>query len=108
MSEAWFTPGAAQYFALASVLSLTALATPLIARGKHRALIVNLWRAILAAGLALFAAGVWAYADGQPPHVTLPLLAAGLAMAGGFAISLYFVTRAYRSAEQRKIAAREL
>jgi len=108
MSEAWFAPEAAQYFPLVSVLSLTALAAPLIARGKHRGAILTIWGAIVAFGMALLATGAFALIDHQPYHVAAPLLITGLAIASAYSFSAFFVLRSYRMAEQRKVAAREL
>lgn len=108
MSHEWFSPAAATWFASAGILCLTALAAPVIAKGRHKKLVVGTWSAAIALGALLLAAGVVAALSGQPQHVTLPLLATGLVMGGGYGISILYVLRAYRMAESRKVAAREL
>jgi hypothetical protein len=108
MTDAWFAPDFAYYFSGAGLLSLTALAAPVIARGKHRRAIISLWSAIIIAGLALLIAGIIAWLGRQPNHVTAPLLMTGFAIAAAYGFSMVFVLRVYRLAEQRKIAAKEL
>lgn len=108
MPDAWFPPDGAYFFALAGLLSLTALAAPWIARGDKAQIVRSVWSAIIALGGVFFALGLTAYVQAQPPHVYAPLLATGAAMALGYALSLVFVLRAYRLAERRKIAAHEL
>ncbi len=108
MTNAWFSPEAAVWFAGAGVLCLTALAAPVIARGSRKRLIIGIWAGAIALGVVLLAAGVAGGMSGQPQHVVLPLLVTGLVMAAGYGISILFVLRAYRMAESRKVAAREL
>lgn len=108
MTEPWFPAGDAVWFAAVGALGLTALAAPVILKGWHRATITGLWSTIIALGGIMFAAGLVAWQSGQPIHVTLPLLVTGGAVAIAYAISLVFVLRIYRQAEQRKVAAREL
>jgi CHASE2 domain-containing sensor protein len=108
MTHQWFSPEDAIWFASAGVLSLTALAAPVIARGRHKRLIVGTWGVTIVAGMLLLVAGVIAVLEGQPGHVVVPLMATGVIMAVGYGISLLFVLRAYRIAEHRKVAAREL
>lgn len=108
MTEPWFSPDTATYFAMAGLLGLTALAAPLIIRGRHRRLVLWLWGLVIALGFALLAAGLLALADGQPSHVTLPLLVTGAAMSVFYGFSLLLVYRIYRQAERRRIAAYDL
>ncbi|MBP2157472.1 MULTISPECIES: hypothetical protein [Asticcacaulis] len=108
MMEAWFPPDGAYYFASASLLCLTALAAPTIAKGRRRTLIVGIWGAVIALGLGLLGLGGLALIGHQPGYVVTPLLATGLVMSVGYGVSLLFVLRAYRMAERRRVAAREL
>ena len=108
MTHEWFSPEAATWFASAGFLCLTALAAPVIAKGRHKRVVIGTWSALIALGVLLLIAGVAAGPSGQPVHVVLPLAATGLVMAAGYGLSILFVLRAYRMAEHRKVAAREL
>lgn len=108
MTEPWFEPSAARYFALFALLGLTALATPWIVRGRYRRLVQGIWIAIIIAGAALVFLGVTALVEGQPYHVTATLLLTGAPTCFCYAVSLYFIERVYQHAERRKVAAREL
>ena len=108
MVEAWFSPEAAYGFSGLAVLGLTALFAPAIVKGRHRRAIVSLWSAIIVLGAGLLVAGLVAWTGRQPVHVTVPLIASGLAIVLAYAVSLVFVLKVYRVAELRKVAAREL
>ncbi|WP_443748386.1 hypothetical protein [Asticcacaulis solisilvae] len=108
MSEAWFPPEGALWFTGLCALGLTALAAPAISKGRYRTIVVGIWRAIIALGFALLAAGLVAWRGHQPLYVTLPLTISGGVIGAGYALSLVFVLKGYRVAEQRKVAAREL
>ena len=108
MTEAWFSPQTANYFSFLSLLALCALFRVPARRGRFRGLALGLWNAMTAFGVVLFAAGLLAFAIGQPPDVSRTLMLSGFLVGLVFVITRRGLTRCYMEAELRRTVAADL
>lgn len=106
--NAWFEPQVAPWLSFLSLLSLLAVLSASAEVGKYRtAVIGTLLGAVVLGVVFLVVAGV-AQLSEQPWYVVLPFLLTGVALTAACLGGLPGVRRAYRRAEERKIAARNL
>ncbi|MFN0133522.1 MAG: hypothetical protein ACKVW3_13470 [Phycisphaerales bacterium] len=77
-------------------------------RGKFKRLVLGLQVGWLICGVVCLAAGIYAAIEGQPSHVIRPFVLVGAIMAGVMGGLLPVTLRAYRQAEQRRLAVEEL
>jgi hypothetical protein len=80
----------------------------LVVRGKAKPLMVGLFGAMIALGLALLGAGVIALTQSQPYHVYYPLLLGGFLSTCLFGALLPVILMRYRQAEVRRMEAEQL
>jgi hypothetical protein len=80
MTDAWFAPEVARYFAFFSLLALAACLDVFAKRGEHRAVVMAIGAALIALGVAFLAAGLLAVVVGQPRFVVGPLLLVGFVL----------------------------
>lgn len=108
MTEAWFPPEVARFFALFSLLAVAAAFEPLAKQGRGRTLVLGIFGACVALGVAFFAAGGVALLAGQPSYVSRPLLLVGFVVTIPFLAGFVEMQKAYRAAEWRKTVAADL
>jgi MFS family permease len=107
--SAWFSPQVAPLFSLSAMLALLALFGRVVQRGTHRRLVIGLYAAAMALGMAFLAATLAAFVLQQPSYVTRELLRCGILLTAIFGYLLFVVILpAYRRAEYRRISAKNL
>ena len=104
----WFSVEFSRNLGWFSLLSLLSLMNFYVHRGRHRTLVVSIWRAMLALGIVCLGASVVGLAVGQPSHVVRPLLVVGVVVAAVFGATLNWIRLAYRDAELRKTIAQDI
>lgn len=104
----WFSPETARFFSLFSLLSILAVTSHWIEKGRHRKLITSLFYAGLGLGGILLVVGVLARIADQPAHVTTALTLTGAIITIVFGSTIGVVHRGYAQAEQRKMLARDI
>jgi hypothetical protein len=77
-------------------------------RGKAKSLVVGLAWSLLAGSVALLAIGIGAWVSGQPFGIWYGLGLAGLIGVSVIGANMPVMFYAYRKAEERKMAARDL
>jgi len=105
---AWFEPDAARWFAFFSLVSLLALTAPLAERGRYKAWVVGADATAIVLGLVLLGLAGIAALGQQPGYVIRPLLISGLVLTVVCAAVVPVLLRAYRDADHRRIAAKDL
>lgn len=108
MTEAWFSSDTAPYLAFFSLLATAAALEPLAKQGRARALVLGIFGACTALGIALIVAGGVATLVNQPRYVWGPLAFAGFTVSLPFAFGFKEMQRVYREAELRKTVAADL
>jgi hypothetical protein len=104
----WFGPDVAQWFPWLSLMSLTALVAPWVAKGRHKRLVNGIYITSIAFGVLLLAAGLIARFLEQPQHVSGPLMLAGVVITVVFAATMPVIVQGYAKAEERKMLARDI
>ena len=108
MTEAWFSAQTAPYLAFFSLLATAAALEPLAKQGRGRVLVLGIFGACAAVGIALMVAGGVATLVDQPRYVWAPLAFAGFTVTVPFAFGFRDMQRVYREAELRKTVAADL
>ena len=108
MTEAWFSAEAAPYLAFFSLLATAAALEPLAKQGRARALVLGIFGACTALGIALIIAAGVATLVNQPRYVWAPLAFVGVIVTLPFAFGFKEMQRVYSEAELRKTVAADL
>ena len=108
MTDAWFAPEAARSLAFLSLLAVAAVLEPVARQGRARAIVLTIYGACVALGVAFFAAGGVAVLAGQPAYVSRPLLLVGFVVTIPFIGGFIEMQKEYREAELRKTVASDL
>ena len=108
MSEAWFSAEVAPYLAFFSLLASAAALEPLAKQGRARALVLGIYGACTALGVALILAAGVATLVNQPRYVWVPLAFVGAVVTLPFVLGFKEMQRVYREAELRKTIASDL
>ncbi len=74
MNEGWFSAGFSRNLVWFSLLSVLSVLSVYVERGRHRTLVLSVWTAAFALGVACLGACAVGLAVGQPSHVFRPLL----------------------------------
>ena len=106
--NAWLAPEIARWFSFLSLLSILAVLAPVAQQGKYKTLVTAVYAAAVAVGLGFLAVTGVALFTQQPGYVVFPLLLVGVVVSIVFGATFPVMRRAYRDAEDRKIAARNL
>jgi arginine exporter protein ArgO len=106
--NAWIEPNIAPWFSFLSLLSLLSLLAPLAQRGVHKTFVIGVYAAAVALGLICLGLTGVAVLSEQPPYVVLPLFVVGFILTVVFAATFPMTVHAYRDAEHRKIAAKDM
>ena len=80
----------------------------LASRGKAKRLIVGLYAVLAGAGLLALLVGLYAAVSGQPWPIWFVLVLPGAIFTAVYPPCLYALLRAYKLAEERRLAAEEL
>lgn len=105
---AWFPPDVAVWFSFLSLLSLLATLGPFAERGQRRRLVIGAFASALGLGVVFLALTGIAALTEQPWYVIMPFLICGIVLTVVFTSTFPATLRAYREAERRKMAARDL
>jgi hypothetical protein len=105
---AWFEPETASALSFLWLLALLGGMGGLAHQGRYKTLITAVHTSAFVLGLVVLALAGLARFLLQPNHVVLPLLVVGAALALACGSTLPVMRRAYRDAENRRIAARDL
>jgi hypothetical protein len=108
MTEPWFSPETARWFAFLSLLAVLAALEAPARRGLYRTAVLTTAVAAVALGVSLFIAGVVALMSGQPRYVSGPLLLTGFVLSVTCAGGLHGIRKLYAEAELRKVTAADL
>ena len=108
MTDAWFSPEASRSLAFLSLLAIAAAFEPLAKQGRGRAIVMAIFGACIALGVALLAVAGLAVIAGQPAHVIRSLMLSGVVVTIPFAAGFREMQRVYREAEVRKTVAADL
>jgi hypothetical protein len=104
----WFGPETAPWFSWLSLMSLVAITSIWIEKGRHKTLVTTIYALSTAVGGLLLVAGLVATIVEQPGYVSRPLQMSGFVITAVFAATWPVVLGGYRKAEQRKILARDM
>lgn len=108
MTGAWFSSETAPYLAFFSLLATAAALEPLAKQGRARALVLGIYGACTALGIALIIAAGVAILVNQPRFVWVPLAFVGVVVTLPFVFGFKEMQRVYREAELRKTVASDL
>lgn len=107
--SAWFDPEIARWFSLLSLLAIPLSALgPLAHQGKYKTLVSAVHAGAVALGLVVLAVAGLALSLEQPGYIVVPLFVVGAAVTIACGATFPVMRRAYRDAENRRIAARNL
>lgn len=106
--NAWFSPDAAPYFSLLSLMSIMALMSHWIRQGKHRLLVIGSFFASIGLGVAFMVGAFAAWILGQPEYVISALAMTGFIITVVFCATMPVVYKGYSQADQRRMIAKDI